>query len=815
MKLWSFLFFGRRNRRTTRSQVSRRGRCARPRVEALEDRFLPSGNTISGFVYNDTNNNGIFDAGESPIANSAIELLNSSGVVVGTTVTDANGYYVFSTDGTIDTSPTTLTKSAAVASTPTDWTQNLLIPQFDPSLGTLLSIDITNAGTFSSGIKVESLDSASSTITATDSGSLTLTGPGITGLVTTGSASKSFNATAYDGVLDFGGTSGHDFGTQTASGTNSITLTGSSMAAFTGTGSVTLNNVAHATSTASGAGNLITQINTNASAQVSVVYHYIPSNLLKPGNYELVQTSQPPGLLEGKESSNGVGIPNSVGSDSIAVTLGNTDSQNNNFAEINPASVCGYVYVDANNDGIMQPDEAGIPSATLTLTGTNDLGAAVSQTQVTGADGSYCFRNLRPGAYSIVETQPAGYLQGKNSIGSVGGTMGVDTFNGVNLAPATAGMNYNFGEVQAARLSGFVYLDFNNDGIFQSNENGIAGVTVTLTGTDDIGDTISTVQVTARNGSYQFIGLRPGTYTITETQPRAYLDGKDTVGSLGGIVNNDQFSAIVVPSAATGVSYNFGERLPNNPTTPYIDTTPSTFGHPNVQLLSKLQLLSSSWAHVGGSSVNVQATYVDSLYRTLLGHPANRASLLNWVKQLAQGTTRAQVVAAIWNSDEHLTREVDHIFVSFLHRHADSASLTLYVGYLKSGSSTTDIARMVILSDEYQNNHPDDVSYVVGLYSDILGQQVSDADVQAWLDYLQAGGSRASVAMNLLQSSTTYRSMLQADYTRLLHHSLTSAGQTHYLTAMTSGAMSPEAVEQAILASNEYYQLAAKASRGK
>ena len=40
--------------------------------------MTPSTNTISGFVYYDANNNGVFDAGETPIANSQIILINNT-----------------------------------------------------------------------------------------------------------------------------------------------------------------------------------------------------------------------------------------------------------------------------------------------------------------------------------------------------------------------------------------------------------------------------------------------------------------------------------------------------------------------------------------------------------------------------------------------------------------------------------------------------------------------------------------------------------------------------------------------------------------
>ena len=38
-----------------------------------------------------------------------------------------------------------------------------------------------------------------------------------------------------------------------------------------------------------------------------------------------------------------------------------------------------------------------------------------------------------------------------------------------------------------------------------------------------------------------------------------YLDGQDTIGSLGGAVANDQFSGITLANASAGINYNFGE----------------------------------------------------------------------------------------------------------------------------------------------------------------------------------------------------------------------------------------------------------------
>ena len=560
MALFNFLpsFGSRKPKRGNRKPTAKSGRRAQLEVETLESRLVMTASVISGFVFSDTNNNGLFDPGEKPIANSSIQLQNSSGTVIGQAITDANGFYQFATDSTISTAPAILTKTASIPTTSTDWTQSVTLGQFDPSLGTLTSIDIVNAGTFTSDIKVESLDGAPSNIVATVSGTLTLTGNGVAGLVANSAANETFSASAFDGTIDFGGTSGHDFGNNNASGTNSITLSDpASLAAYTGVGTVSFSDFAHATSSATGAGNLLTQIGTTANAQIEVIYHYIPSNAIKPGKYVVVQTVEPPGFLDGQDSSNGNVIPNSIGTDSIPVTFTGNTSPNNDFGELLPGSLSGNVYVDSNNNGIKEVNEAGIAGVTVILTNSNGSTAPIST--VTAADGSYQFNNLLPGTYSIQETQPTSYLDGKDTLGSLGGTQANDLFTSISLNVGVSGINYNFGELLASSLAGKVYVDTNNNGVLDPSEAGIASVTLTLTGTNDLGTPVSATTTTAADGTYSFNGLRPGTYTIVETQPANYLDGKTNVGSLGGVVSNNQIATIPLPSGTNGVSYNFGE----------------------------------------------------------------------------------------------------------------------------------------------------------------------------------------------------------------------------------------------------------------
>ena len=53
---------------------------------------------IGNRLWYDTNRNGIQDADETPVTDTVVELVNCDGIVVGTTVTDSEGEYVFAID---------------------------------------------------------------------------------------------------------------------------------------------------------------------------------------------------------------------------------------------------------------------------------------------------------------------------------------------------------------------------------------------------------------------------------------------------------------------------------------------------------------------------------------------------------------------------------------------------------------------------------------------------------------------------------------------------------------------------------------------
>jgi hypothetical protein len=77
----------------------------------------------------------------------------------------------------------------------------------------------------------------------------------------------------------------------------------------------------------------------------------------------------------------------------------------------NPGSISGFVRSDTTNDGTPDVALAGVTVSFF------DAGNLLVATTTTAADGSYSFTGVKPGSYSVRETQPAGYRSVSDSDG--------------------------------------------------------------------------------------------------------------------------------------------------------------------------------------------------------------------------------------------------------------------------------------------------------------------------------------------------------------------------------------------------------------
>ncbi len=259
----------------------------------------------------------------------------------------------------------------------------------------------------------------------------------------------------------------------------------------------------------------------------------------------------------------------------IRITAPGTTSPNNNFGEAPGSTISGFVYNDTNTSGVKDPADTPLAGVVITLTGVDSTGQAVTRTTTTDATGAYQFTGLPVGVYTVTEpVQPSGTANAETNPGTVnnGGTAGTasprtttpSAISGIRItAPGTDSPNNNFGEVTASSIAGVVYRDDNGNQVRDGVEPTMpAGITVTLTGVDSAGTPVTRVTFTSATGTYLFDNLRPGTYTVTESQPAGFATGGANPGTLAGGTggpNSNVISSINLPAGTDAINYNFGD----------------------------------------------------------------------------------------------------------------------------------------------------------------------------------------------------------------------------------------------------------------
>lgn len=135
-----------------------------------------------------------------------------------------------------------------------------------------------------------------------------------------------------------------------------------------------------------------------------------------------------------------------------------TNASNNTSSDINTVerilrSISGFVYVDADGDGVFDSNEQPIVNVGIALSGVEASGGAVvNRSTTTGSNGAFAFNDLNPGTYTVTQTQPAAFDDGIETPGT-GSTTDVQTtdnvFANIGLGTESDAVNFNFGEVRS------------------------------------------------------------------------------------------------------------------------------------------------------------------------------------------------------------------------------------------------------------------------------------------------------------------------------------------------------------------------------
>lgn len=170
------------------------------------------------------------------------------------------------------------------------------------------------------------------------------------------------------------------------------------------------------------------------------------------------------------------------------------------------------------------------------------------------------------------------------------------------------------------------------------------------------------------------------------------------------------------------------------------------------------------------------ATFVQNLYRELLGRAPDPQGQAAWLSRLQQGGnsagSRASVVQAFLSSPEYLRHWVSCVYENFLNRAPDAAGLQYWVQQLNrpaapgAGIDEQAVVAAILGSSEYLGlNGGTAQGWIGGLYQDVLGRAADPGGSAYWIQQAsQQGVQRNQLALAFLDSPEALHKLLNADY---------------------------------------------------
>ncbi len=176
-------------------------------------------------------------------------------------------------------------------------------------------------------------------------------------------------------------------------------------------------------------------------------------------------------------------------------TSSGTDVSGQNFGNIELGTISGMKFNDMDGDGVKDAEDTGVSGWKIYLSGT------VTDSVTTDVDGNYLFIHLPTGNYTISEEVQNGWQQTSPAGGTYSETI---TTSGTDLT------GKNFGNFEKVSISGMKFNDMDGDGTKDAGDNGLSGWKIYLNGS------VTDSATTDANGNYSFVGLGPGTYSLSE-----------------------------------------------------------------------------------------------------------------------------------------------------------------------------------------------------------------------------------------------------------------------------------------------------------
>lgn len=218
----------------------------------------------------------------------------------------------------------------------------------------------------------------------------------------------------------------------------------------------------------------------------------------------------------------------------------------------------------------------------------------------------------------------------------------------------------------------------------------------------------------------------------------------------------------------------------------YDNNFPRQPGSTTVSTLRAATIPRSALGPTAATAPATDAAYVRWVYLTLLGRPATTAQVNQWTTYLATGT-RSGFVGQIAATDEFRIRWADLAYFDiWTYRHLDANERTWYAAALQTTSWLAFERQVAALSGTYAEivgtatGTTANEIFVDHMYQAALDRDPEPAGFDYWVDFLDGGGSRTTMAAAFLNADPSKNTRIQALYDLLLNRDADTAGLDYW-----------------------------------
>ncbi|MBI6941496.1 DUF4214 domain-containing protein [Pseudomonas putida] len=145
------------------------------------------------------------------------------------------------------------------------------------------------------------------------------------------------------------------------------------------------------------------------------------------------------------------------------------------------------------------------------------------------------------------------------------------------------------------------------------------------------------------------------------------------------------------------------------------------------------------------------------LYQGILGRDADASGAKDFTNLVNEGTSLTDIANQFLNSAEFAgaasAQDINELYQAILGRAADAEGSTAWQAVLANGGTLNDVAAGIALSNEAIQLDQSNGDFVRELYENVLGREVEQEGLDAWVSQLFNGTSRAEVAAGIVGSA--------------------------------------------------------------